>query len=296
MYLIIIFILIILILISRLNLLIIIFWWDLLGLVSFLLIIYYNNYIIIKIRILVILFNRLGDILIFIILFYFFSFSDSLLFFKFNFNTYLFFIFRFFIKRSQFPLNLWLTKAIVAPLPISSLVHSSTLVTVGVYFIFRYLVYLNFEWIEFYLIIRVIYYSLIIIFIFDIKKLIAISTINNLSLIIFFLIIYLYIYMFIYIIIHAIFKSIIFLCIGLLIYNNYDIQDVRIVIRLFQLDFLLIYLFVSSILISRGLIYFSMFICKDLFFDLIYIVKLNNFFFSLIYLKKIFKYINDNFF
>ena len=40
----------------------------------------------------------------------------------------------------------------------------------------------------------------------------------------------------IYIIIHAVFKSI-FLCIGLLIYNNYDIQDIRIVITLFQLDF-----------------------------------------------------------
>ena len=102
--------------------------------------------------------------------------------------------------------------------------------------------------------IRVIYYSLIIIFIFDIKKLIAISTINNLSLIIFFLIIYIYIYIYMYMIIHAIFKSIMFLCIGLLIYNNYDVQDVRIVIGLFQLDFLLIYLFVSRILIRRGLI------------------------------------------
>ena len=44
-------------------------------------------------------------------------------------------------------------------------------------------------------------------------------------------------------IIHAIFKSIMFLCIGLLIYNNYDIQDVCIVMRLFQLDFLLIFIY-----------------------------------------------------
>lgn len=38
-----------------------------LGLVSFSLVVYYNNYIIIKIRMLIILFNRMGDVFILII-------------------------------------------------------------------------------------------------------------------------------------------------------------------------------------------------------------------------------------
>jgi len=76
--------------------------------------------------------------------------------------------------------------AIAAPTPISALVHSSTLVTAGLYLImrFRYVLYSSPQIIQFLFIVRLFtsfYAGLNTVFEVDFKKLIALSTLSHLG-------------------------------------------------------------------------------------------------------------------
>lgn len=190
-FLILLFIISILILIFRGNLITVLIGWDGLGLVSFLLVIYYINKSSLGGGLITFLTNRIGDaglILSISLLFNFREFNIFILGENF-FDYYVIFlvILRGITKRAQIPFSAWLPAAIAAPTPVSSLVHSSTLVTAGVYLLIRFNNILVERGLGYYLFLI----SILTIFIsglranfeFDLKKIIALSTLSQLSVI-----------------------------------------------------------------------------------------------------------------
>lgn len=129
-------------LISSSSFLIIILGWDGLGVTSFLLVIYYNNYNSLSSGLLTIYLNRIGDFLMMITFWGLFNevCYTELIFYTggsvLSFSAIL--VFAAGTKRAQLPFSSWLPAAIAAPTPVSSLVHSSTLVTAGVYLLLRF--------------------------------------------------------------------------------------------------------------------------------------------------------------
>jgi len=115
--------------------------WDGLGVTSFLLVIYYNNTSSLRSGLVTIYTNRLGDISM--------LFSICLvtgvgimcadwIFCGGSLIVGMFVLLAGITRRAQVPFSSWLPAAISAPTPVSSLVHSSTLVTAGVYLFFRF--------------------------------------------------------------------------------------------------------------------------------------------------------------
>lgn len=239
-----------------------IFGWDGLGVVSFLLIVFYINYERVSNGLFTIFQNRLGDVffVLFLIGLLDLSIWSHLVL---NWGV-LFLIFGARVKRAQFPFNTWLLAAISAPTPISSLVHSSTLVVAGVYILLQFsyclidcLLYL--KWLR-----------LVTLFIrlfglineTDMKKLIAFSTMNHVALIIFILRLELFKVTYFHLNIHAIFKSLIFMCFGLVMLASYHRQDKRLV-RLLYVNPLIKIIYNFSCLCLIGLPFLTGFFSKD---------------------------------
>jgi NADH-ubiquinone oxidoreductase chain 5 len=135
-------------------------------------------------------------------------------------------------KRAQIPFSSWLPAAIAAPTPVSALVHSSTLVTAGVFLIIRFYRFLH----------SLPYFNSIILFIAvctifiaglsattecDIKKIIALSTLSQLGIIITSIGLNAPNLAYFHIITHALFKALLFICAGAFINEHLHTQDLR---------------------------------------------------------------------
>ena len=219
------------------NIISLLLGWDGLGVTSYLLVIFYQRKKSYNAGIITAITNRLGDVGILICIGLLFLMGDW---------TYLYISRRSFYvqsylililivsastKRAQIPFSAWLPAAIAAPTPVSALVHSSTLVTAGVYLIIR----LNFifcssnstNFLLFIGIITILLAGAAAIFEIDIKKVIALSTLSQLGVIIIILGGIEPVLSFFHLLRHAYFKAILFICAGIIIHNMKDYQDIR---------------------------------------------------------------------
>ena len=135
-------------------------------------------------------------------------------------------------KSAQIPFSSWLPAAMAAPTPVRALVHSSTLVTAGVFLLIRFYPFLSSVsgFTESILVI-----ASMTIFIAgiralvecDMKKIIALSTLRQLGVIMASIGLGMPDLAFFHLITHALFKALLFVCAGTLIHLHHHSQDLR---------------------------------------------------------------------
>lgn len=233
------FVLSMLFLITSPNLVRILLGWDGLGVTSYLLVIYFQRAKSFNAGLLTALTNRIGDVLILI------AIATTVTLGGWNFFVWAhapsawgrqevcvcLLLVAASTKRAQIPFSAWLPAAIAAPTPVSSLVHSSTLVTAGVYLLFRFgellacsnnLIYLISVGI-----LTIIIAGATALKELDIKKIIALSTLSQLGLMITTLGLGLYEVAYFHLLTHAFFKALLFMSVGNIIHLSRDFQDLR---------------------------------------------------------------------
>nr|ATC73040.1 NADH dehydrogenase subunit 5 [Graphocephala sp. EMHAU-2015-Zz052315] len=232
LFLVILFILSMMLMILSPNLISIMLGWDGLGLVSYCLVIYYSSVKSYLAGLITCLTNRLGDIGLLVSICWIMSYGSwHFMYYKDMYENYIFYliIISCFTKSAQIPFSCWLPAAMAAPTPVSSLVHSSTLVTAGVYLLIRFYNSYNFNNYLFLFIsmMTMFFSSMCASYEFDLKKIIALSTLSQLGLMMSSLFFGMMDLSFFHLLTHAMFKSLLFLCAGIFIFYMNDNQDIR---------------------------------------------------------------------
>nr|WMC21096.1 NADH dehydrogenase subunit 5 [Japanagallia sp.] len=290
LYLVVIFILSMLLMIISPNLLSILLGWDGLGLVSYCLVIYYSSVMSYLSGLITCMTNRLGDIGLLISLSWMFSYGGwHFVFYNgyMTFNLFILLSFSCFTKSAQIPFSCWLPAAMAAPTPVSALVHSSTLVTAGVYLLFRFFsnLMISSNFLLYLSLFTLIFSSFCANYEYDLKKIIALSTLSQLGLMMTSMYLGLLELGYFHLLTHAMFKSMLFLCAGIYIYYMYDNQDIR------MMGSLCLFMPVTSVCFNIssmalcGIPFLSGFYSKDFFVEMSVFNGLNYIFYVLIYLS-----------
>ncbi|MCO6358604.1 NADH-quinone oxidoreductase subunit L [Roseivirga pacifica] len=178
-------------------------------------------------------------------------------------------------KSAQFPLQIWLPDAMEGPTPVSALIHAATMVAAGVFMLARIFVILDAQALEVVAIVGAVTAFMAAIAAlsqFDIKKVLAYSTISQLGYMVLAMGIGAYSAGLFHLITHAFFKAGLFLSAGIIIHQlhaledkdvSFDPQDMRVMggLRKHMPKTFFAFLFCSLAL--AGLPGFSGFLSKD---------------------------------
>nr|ALO77645.1 NADH deshydrogenase subunit 5 [Calleida angusticollis] len=276
------------------NLISILLGWDGLGLVSYCLVIYYQNIKSYNAGMITALMNRVGDVMLLIAISWMLNYGSW------NYIFYLDYMKSDFYmqiigllvmiaamtKSAQIPFSSWLPAAMAAPTPVSALVHSSTLVTAGVYLLIRFNMILNENLSLFLLLIGTLTMFMAGLganFEFDLKKIIALSTLSQLGLMMSILCMGNYFLAFFHLLTHALFKALLFMCAGAIIHNFKDMQDIRYMGNLMlHMPLTCICMNISNLSLC-GMPFLAGFYSKDLILEMVCLSYVNIFIFILFF-------------
>nr|ARH53799.1 NADH dehydrogenase subunit 5 [Curculio elephas] len=257
------------------NLVSILLGWDGLGLVSYALVVYYQNVKSFNAGMLTAVSNRVGDAALLMSIAWMMNFGSFNILFYLDFyknftvmHMVMIFLFLAAITKSaQIPFSSWLPAAMAAPTPVSSLVHSSTLVTAGVYLLMRFSSSFSNN-----MLMLLLYISLFTMFMsgiganfeYDLKKIIALSTLSQLGMMLTIMCLGSKDLAFFHLLMHALFKALLFMCAGAMIHNMMNMQDIRYMGGVIYFMPLTCSCFNISSLALCGLPFLSGFYSKDL--------------------------------
>nr|ASY98400.1 NADH dehydrogenase subunit 5 [Prohierodula picta] len=274
------------------NLISILLGWDGLGLVSYCLVIYYQNVKSYNAGMLTALSNRVGDVALLMAIAWMLNFGSW------NYIYYLdcmmnncelglisfLVVLAGMTKSAQIPFSAWLPAAMAAPTPVSALVHSSTLVTAGVYLLIRFSKAFP-DWLmSFLLVISVLTMFMSGLganFEYDLKKIIALSTLSQLGLMMSILSLGFSDLAFFHLLTHALFKALLFMCAGMVIHNVKNFQDIRFMGNLSLFMPLTSACFMVSNFALCGMPFLAGFYSKDMILEVVSMSNLNMFMYFL---------------
>nr|WKW95284.1 NADH dehydrogenase subunit 5 [Ixodes pacificus] len=286
-YMVLLFVFSMLLLIVSPNMMMIILGWDGLGLVSYCLVIFYQSNNSFNSGMITVLMNRVGDVTLMMSVIFLLNYGSM------DMNSVKeiikvcggFIMISGMTKSAQIPFSAWLPAAMAAPTPVSSLVHSSTLVTAGIYLLIRFSILFE---MKFYSSIMMILSSMTMFMAgvganleMDFKKIIAFSTLSQLGMIMLILSLGKMELAFFHLLMHALFKSMLFLCAGLVIHTFSGVQDIRYLGGFFSFSPVISGCMGLASLSLFGFPFVGGFYSKDLILEFIY-MNMNNIFIVMI--------------
>nr|YP_010621181.1 NADH dehydrogenase subunit 5 [Sargus mactans]WBF90460.1 NADH dehydrogenase subunit 5 [Sargus mactans] len=277
------------------NLISILLGWDGLGLVSYCLVIYFQNVKSYSAGMLTALSNRIGDVALLLAIAWMLNYGSW------NYIFYLelmkmdyemmiigtLVVLAAMTKSAQIPFSSWLPAAMAAPTPVSALVHSSTLVTAGIYLLIRFNILIDGTMTATILLLlaclTMFMSGLGANFEFDLKKIIALSTLSQLGLMMSILSMGFPKLAFFHLLTHALFKALLFMCAGAIIHNMSNTQDIRFMGNLVMHMPLTVSCLSVANLALCGMPFLAGFYSKDMILEMVSMSYVNFFIFFLFF-------------